>query len=77
MFPNEKARLMRMMDSNGIPTHNEAGMQMDFTQRVEWLIEHANQQMRAIDPPLACPDCGELPIIVHHISCQSLMSAGN
>ena len=44
MFPNEKARLMRMMDSHGIPACNEAGVKMDFTQRVTWLIEHANQQ---------------------------------
>ena len=44
MFPNEKARLMRMMDSYGIPANNEAGVKMDFTQRVTWLIEHANQQ---------------------------------
>ena len=44
MFPNEKARLMRMMDSYGIPTVNESGAKMDFTQRVTCLIEHANQQ---------------------------------
>lgn len=44
MFPNEKARLMRMMDSHGIPAINESGAKMDFTQRVTWLIEHANQQ---------------------------------
>ena len=44
MFPNEKARLMRMMDSHGIPAENESGAKMDFTQRVTWLIEHANHQ---------------------------------
>ena len=49
MFPNEKARLMRMMDGNGIPAFNAAGMKMDFTQRVEWLIGYANQQLRAAD----------------------------
>lgn len=44
MFPNEKARLMRMMDSYGIPDKNASGAKMDFTQRVEWLIEYADQQ---------------------------------
>jgi len=43
MFPNEKARLMRMMDSHGVPAEKESGAKMDFTQRVTWLIEHANQ----------------------------------
>lgn len=73
MFPNEKARLMRMMDSHGVPAVNEAGVKMDFTQRVTWLIEHANQQSVQADgrvlcaciPPLAdtnsmgkCEACG-------------------
>ena len=63
MFPNEKARLMRMMDSHGVPAVNEAGVKMDFTQRVTWLIEHANQQsvhltvlpVREIET--VCPHC--------------------
>ena len=65
MFPNEKARLMRMMDSYGIPANNEAGVKMDFTQRVTWLIEHANQQSVQADLAtgfrtaiIPCPHCG-------------------
>lgn len=55
MFPNEKARLMRIMDSYDIPSVNEFGAKMNFMQRVTWLIEHAGQL------PL-CPKCGEMLI---------------
>ena len=62
MFPNEKARLMRMMDSHGIPAENESGAKMDFVQRVTWLIEHANQQSVQSDGAL-CEDCGKNPVL--------------
>lgn len=56
MFPNEKARLMRMMDAHGVPAVSATGAKMDFTQRVEWLIEH--QKTAALAEP-RCPACGE------------------
>ncbi len=58
MFPNEKARLMRMMDSHGVPAVNASGAKMDFTQRVTWLIEHANQQSAQADE-FVCTACGK------------------
>ena len=54
MFPNEQARLMRMMDSHGVPAINASGAKMDFTQRVTWLIEHANQQSVQADEVPHC-----------------------
>ena len=74
MFPNEKARLMRMMDSYGIPANNEAGVKMDFTQRVTWLIEHANQQSVQAD---FCPRCGGSRVIQENfkwVDCPSCVN---